>query len=232
MVQHRPSTLRLLPEADAIDSEQRAWMAWFSLATLPFIFFHTLHHYKQCSLIPYFTFFPLFNIQRMNPHWVRNSAWKKSENIQIDLLQGSGRLRATDRITFLFLLLAVCLCRAWQRCLTDRTKLYFLLVLVWCCQPELSIFGDGRVRSEWALWAHRRTEQWPADRRSGQCCNPEPHQPCWEGSLSIYQTDSKAAKGAAEASFAKDRHNAEKYAIAASDWIYLWFNCWTVSLVI
>jgi hypothetical protein len=52
---------------------------------------------------------------------------------------------------------------------------------------------------------------------SGQCCNLDSHQPCWEGSLSVYQADSKAAKGAAEAAFAKDKHNAEKYVIAAGE---------------
>lgn len=87
----------------------------------------------------------------MNYHWVRNSAWKKSWNIQIYLLQGAGGtfskwLCATDRINFPFLLLAVRLCGAWQRRLTDRTKLYFLLVLVWCCQPEHLLECPGALR--------------------------------------------------------------------------------------
>lgn len=114
----------------------------------------------------------------------------------------------------------------------NRTEQNFIFSLYRRDAVSPSIFWNALVHSGWALWAHRRQEQQPADCWRGSAANLEPQQPCWEGSLSVYQIDSKAAKGAAEASFAKDRHNAEKYVIAASDWIYLWFNCWTVSLVI
>lgn len=133
-----------------------------------------------------------------------------------------------DRINFPFLLLAVCLCRVWQRHLTERNKTLF--------SPCPGLMLSARASFGMPRCPRNGPCELTGGRNNGLQTAEVGRAATWShtspAGKEAYPFIKLTAKGAAEAPFAKDRHNAEKYVTAASEGIYFWFNCWTISLVI